>query len=67
MTQYECSGVLWAICDDLMDSVQNGHHRIPLKILRWVLLPTWQVANKVPQSIAPYNHRETTQQKICMC
>lgn len=63
MTLYEGSGILGAVCDDLMDSVQNRHHRIPLKILCWVLLPTWQVAHKVPQSVAPYNCTETTQQK----
>lgn len=60
MTLYERSGVLWAICDDLMDSVQNRHHRIAIKILRRVLLPTWKITYKVPQSIVPCNDRETT-------
>ncbi len=60
MTLYERSGILWAIGYDLMDSVQNRHHRVSIKILRWVLLPTWQITDKVPQSIAPCNHTGTT-------
>lgn len=58
MTLYESSSVLWAVCDDLVDSVQNRHHCISLKILRWVLLPTWEVSDEVPQSIAPCNGRD---------
>lgn len=58
MTLYECSGILWAICDDLMDSIENRHHSIALKILRWELLPTWKIADKVPQRITPCNYRQ---------
>lgn len=55
MTLYEGPGVLRAICDDLMNRVQNGHHCVSLQILRRVLLPTWQITNQVPQSVAPCN------------
>lgn len=53
MPLYERPGVLWAVRDDLVDGVQNRHHGIPLEILRRVLLPTWQITDKVPQSVAP--------------
>lgn len=53
MALYEGSGVLWAISDDLVDSIQNRHHRISVKILGWVLLPAWQITDKVPQGITP--------------
>lgn len=53
MALYERSGVLWAVCDDLVDGVQNRHHCFPVKILRWVLLPTRQITDKVSQSVVP--------------
>lgn len=53
MPLYECPGVLWAVCDDLVDGVQQRHHRVSLQVLGRVLLPVRQVPNKVPQRVAP--------------
>lgn len=50
---YERAGVLWAVCDDLMDGVQERHHRVSLQVLGWVLLPARQVTDEVPQRVAP--------------
>lgn len=59
MTLNEQPRVLWVICDDLVNRVQYGHHRIPLEILRWMLLPTRQITDEVPQGIVPCNQRQT--------
>lgn len=58
VTLDEGSGVLRVVRDDLVNCVQNGHHRIPLQVLRRVLLPARQIADEVPQSIAPCNDGE---------
>ena len=58
MTLYERSSILWVICDDLMNCVKNRHHCISIEVLCWVLLPTWQITNEVPQSIAPCVNRQ---------
>lgn len=41
MTLHKCSSILRAVCDDLMNCVQDGHHCVTLQILCGVLLATW--------------------------
>ena len=64
MALYERSAVLWAVCDDLMDSIQDRDHRISLQVLRRVLLPTRKIADKVPQSVVPCNDRRRGQLSV---
>lgn len=50
----ERAGIFRAVCDDLMDGVEDGDHSVLLEVFGRPLLTTGQVAHQVPHGVTTY-------------